>query len=93
MAHAEVANRMLSVKALYTSLHHAIECPNGLESNGHPRDWERYLSLSRSFRSQGNPERFDEVFSIRTPLRKINHILHELWSNDEIDNQGVYLSD
>ncbi|XP_047480167.1 uncharacterized protein LOC125032798 [Penaeus chinensis] len=95
-------HRLLSVKALYTTPYHAscngaVERLNGVLKamikklcSDHPRDWDRYLpAVLFAYREIPNDSLkfspFELLYgrTIRGPLT----ILHELWSNDEIDNE------
>ncbi|XP_047479903.1 uncharacterized protein K02A2.6-like [Penaeus chinensis] len=95
-------HRLLSVKALYTTPYHAscngaVERLNGVLKamikklcSDHLRDWDRYLpAVLFAYREIPNDSLkfspFELLYgrTIRGPLT----ILHELWSNDEIDNE------
>ncbi|XP_063591291.1 uncharacterized protein LOC134768392 [Penaeus indicus] len=95
-------HRLLSVKALYTTPYHA-SCNGAVERlNGvlkamikklcadHPRDWDRYLpAVLFAYREIPNDSLKFSPFELLygRPVRGPLTILHELWSNDEIDNE------
>ncbi|XP_063584731.1 uncharacterized protein LOC134762284 [Penaeus indicus] len=95
-------HRLLSIKALYTSPYHAscngaVERLNGVLKSmikklcaDHPRDWDRFIPAALfAYREIPNDSLkfspFELLYGrqVRGPLT----ILHELWTNDNIDSE------
>ncbi|XP_069990681.1 uncharacterized protein [Penaeus vannamei] len=95
-------HRLLSIKALYTTPYHAscngmVERLNGVLKSilkklcsVHPRDWDRYIPATLfAYREMPNDSLKFSPFELlygRTVRGPLN-ILHELWSNNEINHE------
>ncbi|XP_069992741.1 uncharacterized protein [Penaeus vannamei] len=95
-------HRLLSIKALYTTPYHAscngmVERLNGVLKSMlkklcsvHPRDWDRYIPATLfAYREMPNDSLKFSPFELlygRTVRGPLN-ILHELWSNNEINHE------
>ena len=95
-------NRLLSIKALFTSPYHpscngAVERYNGVLKSmlkklcsDKPKDWDRYIpAVLFAYREIPNDSLKFSPFELLygRPVRGPLAILHELWSNDELNSE------